>query len=86
MANPGTQQPVVGRSFSLSLQPSGGNGAYTWTESGALPPGLSFSDGVISGTPSDAGRFPVTITVTDSEASPQSASVTFIIDPFFLIT
>ena len=86
MANPGTQQPVVGRAFSLSLQPSGGNGGYTWSESGTLPPGLSFSDGVISGAPSDAGRFPVTITVTDSEASPQSASVTFIIDPFFLIT
>jgi tRNA A-37 threonylcarbamoyl transferase component Bud32 len=86
MDNPGTQSPAVGRSFTLSLAPSGGNTPYTWTESGPLPPGLTFSDGVISGAPSDAGRFSVTVTVTDSEASPQSASVTFIIDPFFLIT
>lgn len=86
MGNPGTQQPVVGRSFSLSLQPSGGDGAYTWTESGTMPPGLSFSDGVISGAPSVAGNYQVTITVTDSEASPQSQSVTFAIDPYYLIT
>jgi hypothetical protein len=36
---------------------------------------------VITGTPTTEGRFRVTITVTDTEASPQSASVSFIIDP-----
>jgi hypothetical protein len=86
MTNPGTQQPEVDEAFSLSLTPSGGNGAYTWSESGGLPPGLSFSDGVITGTPTSEGRFLITVTVTDTEASPQSASVSFIIDPIIRIT
>ncbi len=86
MTNPGTQQPTVGSPFSLSLKISGGGGPYHWSESGALPPGLSFSGGVITGTPTTEARFPVTITVTDTEASPQSASVRFIIDPIVRIT
>jgi serine/threonine-protein kinase len=82
LVNPGTQSPAVGQPFSLSLQFSGGNGPYSWSETGTLPPGLSFSDGVFSGTPAQSGqRYPVTITVTDNEATPQTASVSFIIDP-----
>ena len=86
MTNPGLQQPDVDSPFSLSLTPSGGGSPYNWSETGTLPPGLSFSGGVISGTPTTEGRFLVTITVTDTEASPQSASVSFIIDPLNRIT
>ena len=86
MTNPGLQQPQVDSPFSLSLTPSGGSGPYNWSESGTLPPGLSFSGGVITGTPTTEGRFLVTITVTDTEATPQSASVSFIIDPLARIT
>jgi eukaryotic-like serine/threonine-protein kinase len=86
MANPGTQQPQVGQPYTLSLTPSGGSGRYNWSETGALAPGLSFSGGVITGTPTTEGRFPVKITVTDTEASPQSASVSFIIDPLLRIS
>jgi serine/threonine-protein kinase len=81
LTNPGTQFPVIGQSFSLSLPPSGGGRPYSWSQAGTLPPGLSFSDGVITGTPTKTGRYIVTVTVTDHEASPQSASVKFIIDP-----
>jgi serine/threonine-protein kinase len=81
LTNPGTQSPLVGFAFNLSLQFSGGNAPYNWSQTGALPSGLSFSDGVISGTPAQTGRFPITVTVTDTEASPQTSSVTFIIDP-----
>jgi serine/threonine protein kinase len=86
MTNPGTQQPQIDVPFSLSLTPSGGGGPYNWSETGTLPPGLSFSGGVITGTPTAEGRFRVTITVTDTEASPQTASVSFIIDPLQRIT
>jgi serine/threonine protein kinase len=86
MANPGTQQPTIDLPFSLSLTPSGGGGPYHWSQTGTLAPGLSFSGGVITGTPTTEGRFRVTITVTDTEASPQSASVSFIIDPLVRIT
>jgi tRNA A-37 threonylcarbamoyl transferase component Bud32 len=82
VTNPGTLlEPAVGEPYTLTLTASGGNGPYNWSEAGPLPPGLSFSGGVITGTPTAEGRFRVTITVTDTEASPQSASVSFIIDP-----
>ena len=84
---PGTQPPaVVGQSYTLSLQLAGGNAPYGWSETGPLPPGLSFSDGVISGVPTTSGRFPITVTVTDTEAATQTASVKLIIDPFFQLT
>jgi hypothetical protein len=87
LANPGTQFPTVGQSYTLSLQLTGGNGPYSWSVTGTLPPGLSFSNGVVSGTPTQSGkRYPVTITVTDNEAAPQTASASFIIDPLSPLT
>jgi len=56
----------VGTSYSQTLAGSGGAGTYVWTETGALPTGLSLSSaGVISGTPTAAGAFPFTATMTD---------------------
>jgi serine/threonine-protein kinase len=80
LSSPGDQFPTIGASFSLPLSVSGGNGRYSWSASN-LPPGLSISGGVISGTPTTTGRFQVTVTVSDTEASAQSASAKFIIDP-----
>ena len=40
---------------------------FAWTEKGALPTGMSFSSaGVLSGTPTAAGSFPITVQVQDS--------------------
>jgi YVTN family beta-propeller protein len=36
----------------------------TITESGTMPTGVSFSDGVLSGTPTENGNFPITFTAT----------------------
>jgi uncharacterized repeat protein (TIGR01451 family) len=46
----------------------GGTTPYTWSESGALPPGLEMSSatGDITGTPTQAGTFPFTVTVGDT--------------------
>jgi uncharacterized repeat protein (TIGR01451 family) len=45
----------------------GGTGPFTWTESGPFPPGLTLApDGTITGTPTSAGTFSFTATVTDS--------------------
>ena len=53
---------------------SGGTPPLTWTDSGKFPPGLSLSPGgQLSGDPNTAGTYPVTITVTDSSAPPQTA-------------
>jgi eukaryotic-like serine/threonine-protein kinase len=59
------------------LSASGGDGTYTWSVSG-LPSGLSLSGDTISGTPTEAGSFPVTVKVTDGETpTPQTASATY---------
>jgi hypothetical protein len=59
---------TVGTSYgSVTLATSGGVGPYTYTlTAGSLPPGLSFSAGVISGTPTTSGSYNFTIAVRDS--------------------
>ena len=57
----------VSARFEAMLTASGGNGTYTWSSTGALPAGLEFAEGAISGTPRSAGNFAFTVTVTDSE-------------------
>jgi hypothetical protein len=57
----------VGLPFEAMLTPTGGDGTYTWTSTGEPPPGLSIADGAISGTPTAAGVYPFTVTVTDAE-------------------
>lgn len=49
---------------------TGGTAPYSWTlASGALPPGLNLTNGVVTGTPTASGTFSATIGVADSGAS-----------------
>jgi hypothetical protein len=58
----------VGVPFDSTLAATGGFGTYTWSlASGELPPGLSFGDGAISGTPRTAGTYAFIARVTDAE-------------------
>lgn len=59
----------------------GGLTPYTWTATG-LPDQLSLdaSTGELKGTPSAAGSYRVTITVTDSQATPVQTSADYVID------
>ena len=62
--------------YTASLQAAGGTPPYAWSVStGALPTGLtlSFTTGIISGTPSAAGSFPFTLQVSDSVGATASA-------------
>ncbi len=62
--------------YSFTFSAFGGIGAQTWTETGPLPPGLTLSiAGVLSGTPTSTGSFPITVTVTDT--FPQSVTHDF---------
>lgn len=59
----------IGQPVSNTVSASGGAGPYTYSvASGALPAGVSLngSSGAISGTPTEAGLFSVTIRATDS--------------------
>src|SRR6266853_2161976 len=62
---------------STALAATGGTGPYTWAvTTGTLPTGLALSSsGMLSGTPTVAGTFPFTVTVTDS-ATPTSHTAT----------
>jgi hypothetical protein len=71
--SPGLAQPLAG----------GGTGALTFrVSSGALPPGLSLASnvGAVSGTPTVAGTFPCTVTVTDAAGASAQQSYTVTIN------
>ena len=57
-----------GHGYSTTLAARGGTTPYTWSHTGSLPRGIKMNDstGVISGTPSATGSFPITVKVRDS--------------------
>ncbi|MDQ3014078.1 MAG: Ig domain-containing protein, partial [Acidobacteriota bacterium] len=64
----------------ITASPAGGN--YTFAvSSGALPAGLTLtSGGVLSGTPTQAGNFPIIITATDANQCMGSRSYTLVVN------
>lgn len=70
---------VVNSAYNFTFTATGGELPLTWSETGALPPGLSLSSGgVLSGKPTSAGPFPITVMVRDAagqSATPQMFTV-----------
>jgi hypothetical protein len=63
--------------YSASFAASGGVPPYGFSESGTLPSGLAFTaGGTLSGSPTQAGSFPITVTVTDAEGCQGTVNVT----------
>jgi hypothetical protein len=59
----------------------------TFTEVGSLPTGVSLtSDGVLSGTPTEDGLFPITITAQNGVGSPATQDFTLTVDAVPTIT
>ncbi len=73
----GLSTATTNTAYSATLTATGGSPGYTWSmASGQLPPGLSLSsNGVISGTTTVAGTFPISVRVGD--ANLQSATASF---------
>jgi len=69
-------QGMAGAAYSQTLAASGGTPPYTWSvASGTLPAGLALSAaGAISGTPLLPGASTFSVTVTDSAATPLTAT------------
>jgi len=63
---PGTLNAPYAQAFSQNFAATGGVGPYTYVLTGALPSGMTFSNGTISGSPVAPGSFPITITATDT--------------------
>lgn len=59
-------QGVENQPYSFTFTASG-YPPLTWSETGALPPGLAFDNatGTLSGTPTQTGSFPISVTATD---------------------
>ena len=65
--------------FAFTLA-SGGLAPFTWSETGALPTGMTLSaGGVLSGTPHQTGSFPITVSVLDGSNPQQTGSHAFTI-------
>lgn len=71
----------LNQAYSTTLTTSGGTPPFTWSMAGALPDGITFSAGVISGTPTNNAQvgqtFNISVTVTDSGGPAQTASKSF---------
>lgn len=55
-----------GTPYSMQLESEGGNAPYIFTTESTLPAGITLSeDGLLEGTPTEDGTFPLEVTVTD---------------------
>ena len=81
--NGGTVEGDVGAVVDRQLSAHGGTGPYHWSKTaGALPAGVSLSrDGKVSGVPSVAGTFTVTLTLTDARGRSSSVRLTIVVTP-----
>jgi len=81
VTNPGSQTGTVGTAVSLQIHATDSASGQTLTYSATgLPAGLSISSsGLITGTPTTAGTFNVTVTATDTTGAHGSASFTWTI-------
>ncbi|WP_123769522.1 putative Ig domain-containing protein [Vulcaniibacterium tengchongense] len=72
--------PRAGVAYGQTLTASGGAGPYSYSWSGN-PAGLSLSaGGQITGTPTASGIHTITVAVTDSSATPETATKTYTVD------
>ncbi|WP_374947808.1 beta strand repeat-containing protein [Agreia sp.] len=72
----------VGVSYSTQLTVTNGTSPFTWSvSSGSLPPGISLgaSTGLLSGIPTAAGSYPITVRIVDASGQTASKAVTLVI-------
>ncbi|MDF3980797.1 putative Ig domain-containing protein [Luteibacter sp. PPL554] len=72
---------TYGQAYSQTFSASGGTGPYTFTPSGSIPPGLTFSGNQLSGTPTATGTFNVTIRATDQDGYTGQTAYTLTVSP-----
>jgi hypothetical protein len=83
VTGPGNQSGVSGTAISpLHITATdSGSSPLTYSDGGSLPPGLAIGSGTgtVTGTPTTAGTYPVTITATDGAGYSGSTSFTWTI-------
>lgn len=84
VTNPGNRSTTVGTAASLQVQASDSDSGQHLTYSATgLPPGLSIdpATGLITGTPTTAGTYDVTVSAKDTTGASASASFTWTVTP-----
>ena len=78
---------VVGFIYSQQLDMTGGTTPIKWSLSGGLPPGMQFDTvkGLISGTPTSAGSYDLTFSVTDAAGFVSPKTLNLTVYPTFAI-
>jgi hypothetical protein len=71
---------LAGAPYSVTFGQIGGQGTVVFTQSGTLPTGMTFNNGVLSGTPTETGNFSITVLATDSFGCIGSQDYTLMID------
>lgn len=84
---PAPSAGAVNLPYSFNFTATGGLPPLTWSETGALPPGLGplSNGGVLSGTPTEVGSFPVTVMAQDSlgqNSAPQDFTISVFLHGF----
>jgi len=72
---------TAGAAYSITFGASGGEPPYTWSVNGVLPTGLHLDPaaGVLSGTPTEGGSFPLAVSVTDKQGNEAAKGFTLAI-------
>ncbi len=79
---PATNTGTAGTAFSATFTQTGGIGATTFSTVSTLPSGFTLSSaGVLSGTTTQTGAFPISVKATDSNGCMGTASYTLTINP-----
>jgi len=79
---PASATTYAGVAYSQTLSVAGGVSPYTWSVSG-LPAGLTFNSTTlaITGIPTTAGAYPVSVTVADANQKTATATYTHTVNP-----
>ena len=71
----------LGAAYSQTFTAQGGAPPYTWQITGTLPSGLTLAvaTGILSGTPTQSGTFPIVVNVSDASGKQASATYSLVI-------
>ncbi|GAB3688572.1 hypothetical protein GCM10027592_03720 [Spirosoma flavus] len=89
VSNPAVTTAIQGVAFNQQFTASGGQMPYSFSvASGTLPSGLALAtSGVLSGTPIQSGRFPITVRATDANGcSGASTTYNLVVNQAVMIT
>jgi hypothetical protein len=72
---------TTGTPININLGCTGGVPPYTYSVTGSLPPGVTFANCIISGTPTQPGTFLIHILITDTTGASITRDVTITVAP-----